>query len=125
MTGPEADIEDSLTTSLVRTAHDVGAKAIVALTETGLTARIVSRHKPDPVIIAFSPSEKTCNQLCLSYGCIPVQVKRYKTLQEVFAIIRKYCVSEKIAKKGDRVVVAAGAPFNKKVPTNMILVETI
>lgn len=125
MTGPEADIEDSLTTSLVRTAHDVGAKAIVALTETGLTARIVSRHKPDPVIIAFSPSERTCNQLCLSYGCIPVQVERYKTLQEVFAIIRKYCVSEKIAKKGDRVVVAAGAPFNKKVPTNMILVETI
>lgn len=120
------NITDSITSSVVKTAHDVGAKIIVALTGFGFTARMISRHKPNPVILVISQNEKVCNQSCISFGCFPVKVKKYKSLNEVLSLVRSHCFSHKIAEKGDNVVIACGVPFGKKnVSTNMMLVETI
>lgn len=119
-------ITDSITSSVVKIAHDVGAKIIVALTDFGFTARMISRHKPKPIILVISKNEKTCNQSCLSFGCLPAQAGKYKTLNEALSVARKYCLTEKIAKKGDNIVIACGFPLGKKnVSTNMILVKTI
>lgn len=122
----KTDTTDSITGSVVKTAHDIGAKAIVALTGTGFTARMISRHKPRMPIFALSSNEKTYNQLCLSFGCIPVKIDEWKSVAESMEIVRKICLEKEIAKSGDRVVVAAGAhdSHNPK-ETNMLLVETI
>jgi pyruvate kinase len=120
------DIVNSITSSVVKTAHDVDAKLIFALTETGFSARMVSRHKPASLIMALSPNEKTCKKLSLSFGCYPVCIKRFVTLSDAFDFVRAFCLKNKLAKKGDKVVVVAGTPFNKKgVKTNMLLVEVI
>lgn len=122
----ETEMADSITGSVVKTAHDVGAKVIVALTESGFTARMVSRHKPLTSILALSPNQRTSQKLALSFGCTPITIPRYKSITDVFKIVRAHCLKEKIAKKGDKVVIAAGAPFNTKgVVTNMLVVETI
>jgi pyruvate kinase len=121
----EMEITDSITSSVVKTAHDVGAKIIVALTETGYTARMVARHRPIPPILCFSPNQTTCNELSLSYGCRSVKVPIYDDLKKVFPEIRKYCLSKKITTKGDRAVIVAGMPFHKTGSTNMLIVETI
>jgi len=122
----ETEIADSITGSVVKTANNVGAKVIVALTESGFTARMVSRHKPLTPILALSPNERTSQKLVLSFGCAPITIPRYKTINEAFKIVRTHCLKEKLAKKGDKVVIAAGAPFNTKgVVTNMLVVETI
>lgn len=122
----ETSIADSITGSVVKTAHDVGATVIVALTESGFTARMVSRHRPQSAILTLSPNERTAQKLSLSFGCIPVVIPRYKTLTDVFKLVRTYCIKQKLAKKGDRVVIAAGAPFNTKgVATNTLMVETL
>jgi len=120
------DVADSITGSVVKTAHDIEAKIIVALTESGFTAKMISRFKPEPLVLALSPNEKTCQKLALSWGCQPVLIERYKTIDDVFKMVRQYVVKNKLAVKGDKVVIAAGAPFNKKgVKTNTILVEEI
>ncbi len=122
----EMDIVNSITKSVVNTAHDVDAKLIFALTETGFSARMVSRHKPTSLIMALSPNERVCNKLSLSFGCYPVCIKRFLTLSDAFNFVRAFCLKNKLAKKGDKVVVVAGAPFNKKgVKTNMLVVEVI
>lgn len=119
-------VSDSITSSVVKTAHDIGTKLIFALTESGFTARMISRYKPQPVIMALSPSEKTCNKLALSWGCYPYNLKRFKTLTEAYKEIRAFCLKNNLAEKGDKVVIAAGAPFNSKtIETNSILVEVI
>lgn len=122
----EMDIVNSITKSVVNTAHDVDAKLIFALTETGFSARMVSRHKPTSLIMALSPNEKTCKKLSLSFGCYPVCIDRFMTLSDAFNFVRAFCLKNKLAKRGDKVVVVAGAPFNKKgVKTNMLVVEVI
>jgi len=119
-------ITDSITSSVVKTAHDVGAKIIVALTDSGFTARMISRHKPKSPILVISKNEKTCNQTCVSFGCLPARTEKYKTLNEALLMARKYCLTEKIVEKGDNIVIACGAMSGKKNAfTNMILVERI
>jgi pyruvate kinase len=122
----DLDVVDSITSSVVKTAHDVNAKVIVALTDSGFTARMVSRHRPQSLILSLSPNERTSQKLALSFGCIPVTIPRYDNLTQVFEIVKKHCLEIGIAKEGDRVVVAVGAPFNTpNVTTNMLLVETL
>ena len=123
-------ITDSITGSVVKTSHDIKAKAIIAMTQTGFTARMISRHRPKSPIFALSSDPKTVNQLCVSFGCVPILIEEWKSITEAFAIVRKVCLENKVARSGDHVVIAAGAP--NSVPTeyssplsNMIMVETI
>ncbi len=122
----ETQITDSITGSVVKTSHDVGAKVIVALTDSGFTARMVSRHKPHASILALTANESTSNKLCLSFGCNPLTVPKYDSIQDIIKMVRSYCLKEKLVKKGDKVVVTGGVPFNTKgLSTNMLMVETI
>ena len=120
------EITDSVTEAVVKTAHDVDAKAIIALTETGYTARMISRYKPTQMILSLTPNEVTANQLSLSFGCVPVKIPSISTIEEVVKYIKSYCLKNKIAKKDDHIVITGGIPFNKKSgSTNMVMVERI
>ncbi len=122
----DTNVADSITSSVVKTSHDVGAKVIVALTDSGFTARMVSRHKPQATILALTSHEETSNKLCLSFGCKSVTVPRYDSIKDVVKMVREYCLKEKLVKKGDKVVVVGGVPFNTKgLTSNMLMVETI
>ena len=64
--------------------------------------------------------------MCLSFGCVPVQIPTITTFEEMLKYIKNYCIKSNIAKKGDHIVVTGGIPFNKKTfSTNMVMVETI
>ena len=78
------------------------------------------------MILALSPNVETVNKLALSYGCIPMKIERTNSLSDVFKTVRSHVLKEKLASKGDKVVITAGAPFDTKgVKTNMMLVEVI
>lgn len=122
----ETETVNSVTGSAVKTAHDVGAKIIVALTDSGFTARMVSRYRPHMTIVALTPNQSTANKLSLVFGTESFVVGRYNTLDDVFKIIKQTLVKNKLAKVGDKVVVSAGVPFNTKgLSTNMVLVQKI
>ena len=122
----DTKISDSVTSSVVKTAHDIDAKVIVALTDSGFTARMISRHKPHATILALSPNTKTSAKLSLSFGCHAITVAKYDTLADVLKIVKEHCLNEKLAKKGDKVVIAAGVPFNTKgLSTNMLIVQSL
>ncbi|MCR4334682.1 MAG: pyruvate kinase [Patescibacteria group bacterium] len=116
---------DVVTSEAVDIAHKLKAKVIVALTDTGRTARMISRYKPMQQILSFTKEEKTFNQLLISYGCKPVFISKMNTLNEVMPIVREVLLSKKIFKKGDSVVIVAGIPFGKSLDTNMVLVDVL
>ncbi len=119
------NVTDAVSDSVVVVANEVGAKIIVALSETGFTAKMISRYKPNQPILALTPNEKTYSQLALTSGCYPLIVKKFKTVDEIIKMVRQHALKHKLASKGDRVVIAAGMPFGKSGNTNMLLVEVI
>ncbi len=120
------NVIDSITRSVVHIAHNIDAKAVVVLTNSGFTGRIISRHRSRLPILALSSDEETCRKLGLSFGCIPVFSPEIKTIEEAFSSVRKFCLKYELAKSGERVVIAAGVPFDKhNINTNMISVEVI
>lgn len=116
------NIADSVGSSVVHNAEDVSAKAIVALTESGFTARTISRYKPLQPIFALTAHETIARQLLLSYGCVPVLIKPVKTIAQVTDTALPVLVKEGVVEKGDTVVVAAGVPFNVPGTTNMMMI---
>ena len=119
-------ITDAVSSEAVDLAHNIGAKFIVALTLTGFTARVISRFRPTQKIIAFTPDEKSFNQLNLNFGVQPVLLKeKFERLSQVSEMAKEYCLKNKIAQKGDKIVIVAGIPFGKKGSTNTILVEKV
>lgn len=113
------------TSAAVRMADSVGAKFIISLTESGYSARMISRYKPTQPIIALTPNDVTFHRSMLSFGVYPVHIERFKDFNQVLKIVRDFCLKNKLAVKGDKVVIASGLPFAKVIETNMILVETL
>ncbi len=118
-------ISDSISFAIVNTAHNIDAKGIVALTETGFTARVISRYRPKQPILVLTPNAKTFNQLAVSFGCNPWMVKKFNNVSEVIEMAKKMSVKHKIAEKGDKIVIAAGIPFGKAGATNLLIVQVV
>jgi pyruvate kinase len=122
----ERNITDAITESVVETAKDLKAKAIVALTESGYTARMISRFKPKIPIVVLTPDQTTFNQLSLTFGCTPVMFNRSENFSDIAKFAKNFILKNKIANKGDKILIASGIPFGKKNGfTNMLAVEVI
>lgn len=118
-------IVDAVSYSVVHVADEVDAKAIIALTESGFTPRMISRFKPSQPIIVMTPNRRTLAKVTLSFGVLPVAIKGFRYVGEVMSIVSAFVKKHGIAKRGDKVVIAAGVPFGRSGATNMLLVHVI
>ena len=116
---------ESVAQSAVKNADRVGAKYLVSFTNTGMSSRLVSRHKPTQPIVVFTPNDVTYRQSILSWGTTPVLIEKTDDFNKVTQIVRDYFLKAKLAKKGDKVVMASALPFGKNAGTNMLLIETL
>jgi pyruvate kinase len=119
------DYVDSISGMAVNTAHDIGAKAIFSLTETGAMARRISRFKPSVPVIALTANAPVQTKLMLTWGVTPILIPRVHTLEDLLKAVRTYATKNKLAAKGDKVVVSAGAPFSKIQKANFLMVVEI
>lgn len=124
------DIDYTDTTSAVcdaacTTARDINAKAIIAVTKSGQTARRMSKFRPEFPIVAATPSEKTFNQLALSWGVYPVLALYQNSYENLMRHAVDCAKQIDIVKGGDLVVIAAGIPLDTPGSTNMLKIETV
>ena len=118
-------IVDAVSYSVVHVADEVDAKAIIALTESGFTPRMISRFKPSQPIIVMTPNRRTLAKVTLSFGVLPVAIHGLRYVGEVMSIVSAFVKKRGIAKRGDKVVIAAGVPFGRSGATNMLLVHVV
>ncbi len=118
-------VKDPLSGSVINSANDSSAKLIVAFTESGRTARFISRWKPRQPIVCFTPNEDCLGQIMLSFGCYGVPIKRYDKFEEALHYAENFLVESGLAEKGDKIVIAAGAPFDEEIAVNSLLVKTL
>lgn len=101
------------------------AKAIIAVTKSGETARRVSKFRPAEAIVAATPEIKTFNQLSLSWGVLPVLALNQDNEEKLFMHAVDCAKQTDIVSKGDTVVITAGLPLNMPGTTNLLKVDTV
>ena len=101
-------------------AVDAGAVAIVAATNSGTTARVIARFRPPVPIMAVTPFERTCRQLTLSWGVLPVLSQQRGSTDDIVWFAVKEAVERGLARKDDIVAVLAGDPSDPQPVTDTL-----
>lgn len=120
-----SDTTEAVADSVHKIAENVGAKAIVTSTNSGYTARMISKHHPSSPILAVTYSEKVQRGLTLNYGVVPVLYEAPQTIDEMVDLAKKAVVEQGLAVEGDTIVIAAGVPMQQSGTTNMLTVQTV
>lgn len=91
-----------------RAATDAGATVIIACTNTGTTARAISRFRPVVPVLGVTPSPRTARQLSVAWGITPILIEARSTTDDIVWFAVKAAVDAGLAKTGDVVAVLVG-----------------
>jgi pyruvate kinase len=116
---------EAIALAACQAAQSINAAAIVAATESGSTARRVSRLRPDRPIVAVTHAPHTWRQLALAWGIRPVLVDKVTDIDTLVVQAAQAAKALGIASRGDQVVVTAGVPIGQTGTTNFLKVVTI
>lgn len=116
---------DAISHSTCGMAIDIGAKAIVACSLSGMTARMVSRFRSPVDIIGLTTNETTWRKLALSWGVIPAICEEFTSTDVLFYTAKKITSKTLNLKKGDKIVITGGDTTGKSGNTNLIKIEDI
>ena len=128
--GISYEIDNNDTTNAVcdatcTTARDISAKAIIAVTKSGQTARRMSKFRPVQPVVAATPVEKTFHQLALSWGVFPVLARLQSSSDELLLHAIDCAKQIDAVENGDIVVIAAGIPLDTTGSTNLMRVAVV
>ena len=122
---PEPTINTAITHSCCMTAMDLHAKAILAATQSGHTARMIARFRPACPIAAMTVTEKVRRQLALVWGVYPYLTGSVDSTDRLFSLCTECAWKERLVEEGDTVVVTAGVPIGQSGSTNLIKAQII
>lgn len=108
-----------------RAAEDMNAKILVAFTQSGFTAGLLSKFRPRVPITAFTPDEKIRNRVCLYWGVAPKIMKLPATTDEMVSEVERLLVKEGIVKKGDSLVITSSSPLSAQGKTNFMKLHRV
>lgn len=121
----KTSVTDAISYATCAISSNVEATSILTVTNSGFTARMVSKFKPFCPIVAITHNEVIYRQMSLTWGVVPVLVKDITKQTEVFALAVKKTEELNIVKDGDTVVIVAGMPLGVTGKTNNIRVHVI
>ena len=114
---------DAISHSTCGMAIDIDAKAIVACSLSGTTARMVSRFRSPVPIIGLTTDERTWRRLSLSWGVIPAMCEKFSSTDVLFYTAKKIAKTTLSLEKGDRIIITGGDTTGKSGNTNLLKVE--
>ncbi len=118
-------VTENVSQAVWQIAKGIKAKYIVCATTSGFTARSIIKNRPEIAVVALAASEKTKNQLALSWGVQPYHLNFSVPFNDLLKRIKKLMSQEGLVKTGDTIVISAGHPFGYLGQTNLIKVEII
>ncbi|OXM15292.1 pyruvate kinase [Paenibacillus herberti] len=121
----QTTVTEAISQAVANSALDLKAKAIVTSTESGFTARMVSKYRPKAPIIAVTTDERIMRRLNLTWGVIPTKGVPADTTDEMFNFAVEGALSTGLVGLGDTIVITAGVPVGRAGTTNLIKVHHI
>lgn len=121
----QSDVTETVAAAVARAAKNLGVKTIVAATQSGYTARMISKYRPDADILAITFDERVRRGLMVNWGVHPIVAERPATTDEMFELAANKAVDLGFAKEGDLILVTAGVPVGESGTTNMMKLQLI
>ncbi|WP_438446150.1 pyruvate kinase [Gorillibacterium sp. sgz5001074] len=121
----QTSVTEAISQAVANSALDLNAKAIVTSTESGYTARMVSKYRPKAPIIAVTPNEQVIRRLALIWGVIPVLGQEAANTDALIEQAIDSSVNAGYVNLGDLVVITAGVPVGRSGTTNLIKVHHV
>lgn len=119
------DITSAISHATVTTSHDLNASAIITVTKSGTTARMISKFRPYTSIVGATIDDKVWRQLNLSWGVTPVKCEVKNNTDELFDHAVEVTYKAGLIQKSDTVVITAGIPLGISGTTNMLKVQEV
>jgi pyruvate kinase len=123
--GRPARTEHAIAAAAVAAAQMLHVPVIVCFTKSGFTASVVSAARPPMPVLAVTDIPRVYRQLALCWGVVPMLAVEPPRYEAMLGAAREAIIARGFAKKGDRVVVIAGVPFDVPGSTNMAKVEEL
>ncbi|MEW5953679.1 MAG: pyruvate kinase [Bacillota bacterium] len=123
--GLSRTVTDAISHATCATAEDLGAAGIITSTESGYTAKMVSKYRPRAPIIAVTPTAPVLRKLCVVWGVEPLLVGRITDTDGMIEAAVDTSLKAGLIKGGDLVVITAGVPAGVHGTTNLIKVHTV
>ncbi len=118
-------VAEAIARGAVNTSREIGAKFLVAFTESGSSATNVSLARPPVPIVAFSPNPQTRRRMALLWGVIPRELPALSDTDALVDWVSGDLMANGLASPGERVVIVFGAPLGVSGSTNSIRVHVI
>ena len=125
--GTEAitDVTNAISHATCTTGMDLNAAAIITVSKSGRTARMISKFRPTCPIIACTMSPTVWRQLNLSWGVQPLIIEEKGTTDDLFETAVEEAQKKGYVKQGDVTVITAGVPLGVSGTTNMLKVQVV
>ncbi|WP_110927202.1 pyruvate kinase [Bacillus massiliglaciei] len=117
------NVTDAIGQSVAHTAYNLDVGAIITPTESGHTARMISKYRPKAPIIAVASSEKVCRKLSLVWGVYPLTGRTAATTDEMLQTAIDTSLHSGLVQHGDLVVITAGVPVGETGTTNIMKIH--
>ena len=104
--------------------NSMDIKLVVTMTESGNTARLISKYRPDADILAITFDELTQRSLMLNWGVIPVVTEKPASTDDMFEVAEKVALESGLVESGDNIVIVAGVPVGTG-GTNTMRIRTV
>ncbi len=119
------DVTNAISHATCTTAHDLGAAAIITVSKSGRTVRMISKYRPNCPIIGCSTNEYVCRQLNLSWGVSPLLIEEQSSTDKLFEHAVDKSKYAGIVSDGELVVITAGVPVGISGTTNLMKVQVV
>ena len=119
------DVTSAISHATCTTAHDLGAAAIITVSKSGSTSRMLSKYRPECPIISGTPSEKVWRQTNMSWGVHPIMIEEKHNTDELIDHVISVAQKKGLLKNGDLVVLTAGVPLGVSGTTNLMKVHLV
>ena len=121
----DGSINDAISHTCCLTAMDLKAHAILTASQSGRTARSISRFRPACPIVALTTTERTRRQLAITWGVHPFLSGSVDSTDRLFSLCVECARKEGVVSPGDTVVITAGVPIGLSGSTNLIKAQVV
>ncbi len=106
-------------------SKSIQARAIVAFTQSGSTARLISKYRPSTEILGLTPSPEIVNRMALYWGVQPSRMQAISNVDELIDALEKLLLERNQVEEGDNLIILTGAPIVEKGHTSLMKLHTV